>query len=97
MSFNLWWAENDGMSGHVWLSVGDMLALRAEMEAQGMTAIPLEKLAPRERETISAAEVEEALAVASPEPQTLEDSKLWLDWLRFLEGAATRGGVIVQG
>ena len=35
MSLRLWWVQNDGMSGHVWLSAGDMLALRDEMEAQG--------------------------------------------------------------
>jgi hypothetical protein len=96
MSFNLWWAENDGMSGHVWLSVGDLLALRAEMEAQGMTAIPLARLAPRGRETISAAELEGGLAAASEEPRTEVDPKLWRDWLAFLDGARTRGGVVVR-
>jgi hypothetical protein len=96
MSFNLWWAENDGMSGHVWLSVGDLLALREEMEAQGMTGIPPAKLAPRERELITVDEIENALAVASDEPCTLEEGKLWRDWLAFLDGALTRGGIIVQ-
>ena len=100
MSFNLWWARNDGMSGHVWLSIGDMLALREEMVAQGMAGedgIPVAKLAPPERETITAAEVEEALARADDEPRTLEDPKLWRDWLAFLDGARTRGGILVRG
>src|SRR5205807_2030714 len=96
VSFNLWWAQNDGMSGHVWLSVGDLLAIRDEMEAQGMTAIPAEKLAPPERATITAAEVEDALAHASNEPRTIADAKLWRDWLAFLDGARTRGGILVR-
>jgi hypothetical protein len=97
MSFNLWWAENDGVTGHVWLSVGDLLALREEMEAQGMTAIPAAKLAPRDRELITADEVEDALAAADDEPRVLDDAKLWRDWLVFLDGARTRGGIVVQG
>jgi hypothetical protein len=99
MSFNLWWAQNDGMSGHVWLSVDDMLALREEMAAQGMLgdgAIPPEKLAPPERETITADEVENALARASEEPRTLDGAKLWRDWLAFMDGARTRGGILVR-
>ena len=84
------------MSGHVWLSLGDMLALRAEMEAHGMTAIPPAKLTPRKRELITAAEVEGALACASEEPRTLDDAKLWSDWLAFLGGARTRGGILVH-
>jgi hypothetical protein len=99
VSFNLWWAENDGMSGHVWLSVGDMLALREEMDAQGMTgegALPTAKLAPREREVITAAELENALRRASDEPQILTDRKLWRDWLAFLDGGRSRGGIVVR-
>ena len=96
MSFNLWWAENDGMSGHVWLSVGDLLTLGEEMEAQGITAIPAAKLAPRERELITADEIEEALAAASDEPRTLQDAKLWRDWLAFLDGGRSRGGIVVR-
>jgi hypothetical protein len=105
VSVNLWWAENDGMSGHVWLGVGELLALGAEMLAQGMAyegegtgvGIPLAKLVPSGREgRVSVAEVEHALGAASPEPFTLDDSKLWEDWLRFLEGAATHGGIVVR-
>ena len=35
-------------------------------------------------------------AKASPEPKTLDDPKLWTDWLAFLQGAAENGGLIVQ-
>ena len=99
MSFNLWWADNDGMSGHVWLSVGDMLALVEEMNTQGMTGaggIAAAKLAPAESELIGAEEIEVALASASDEPRTLDDPKLWRDWLIFLEGATTRGGILIR-
>jgi hypothetical protein len=107
MSVNLWWAENDGMSGHVWLGAGELVALGGEMVAQGMAheggrettgvGIPLAELAPSGREgRISVAEVEHALEAASAEPFTLDDSKLWEDWLRFLEGAATHGGIVVR-
>jgi hypothetical protein len=107
MSVNLWWAENDGMRGHVWLGAGELLALGSEMLAQGMAheggrevtgvGIPLAELAPSGQEgRVSVAEVEQALDAASPEPFTLDDSKLWEDWLRFLEGAATHGGIVVR-
>jgi hypothetical protein len=29
-------------------------------------------------------------------PMTLDDAKLWEDWLRFLQGAAENGGLVVQ-
>ena len=85
------------MSGHVWLSVGDMLGLREEMAAQGMTAFPLSKLAPKERELIGVDEIEAALAAASDEPWTALDAKLWRDWLAFLDGGTTRGGILIRG
>jgi len=107
MSVNLWWAENDGMSGHVWLGAGELLAVGGEMLLQGMAyeggreasgvGIPLAELAPSGREgRVSVAEVEHALDAASPEPFTLDDSKLWKDWLRFLEGAVRHGGIVVR-
>ncbi len=107
MSVNLWWAENDGMSGHVWLGAGELLALGGEMLLRGMAyegsrertgaGIPLAELAPRGREgRVSAEAVEQALDAASPELLTLTDAKLWEDWLRFLEGAATHGGIVVR-
>ncbi len=108
MGLNLWWVQNDGIDGHVWLSPGDMLSLREEMLAQGMawqrdeesgreqTGIPAHKLVPRAREVITAHEIEEALDVASPEPRTLADRMLWQDWLTFLDGARTRGGILIR-
>jgi len=107
MSVNLWWAQNDGMSGHVWLGVGELLALGGEMLAQGMArqggregggvGIPLAELAPGDQEgRVSADEVGQALAAASPEPVTFTDAKLWADWLRFLHGAATHGGIVAR-
>ena len=106
MSVNLWWAENDGMSGHVWLGAGELLAVGGEMLVQGMAheggreaagaGIPLAELAPSGQEgRVSVAEVEQALDAASPEP-ALDDPKLWEDWLRFLEGAARHGGIVVR-
>jgi hypothetical protein len=41
-------------------------------------------------------QIDLALAKASPEPRTLDDAKLWEDWLRFLQGAAENGGLVVQ-
>jgi hypothetical protein len=104
VSFNLYWAQNDGIGGHVWLSLADMLALRTEMLAQGMAweeepagGIPAEKLLPRaEPSLIRTEEIEQALERASPEPLTLADGKLWQDWLAFLAGAAGRGGLLVR-
>jgi len=95
MSFNLWWAQNDGMSGHVWLSVGDMMALRDEMVIQGMEGVAA-KLAPADRALVTADEIEDALAEASEDPRTLTDAKLWRDWLTFLDGARTRGGIVIR-
>ena len=36
MSYRIYWRRNDGVSGHVWLSAGDMEALTGEMTLQGM-------------------------------------------------------------
>jgi hypothetical protein len=108
MSFNLWWAENDGMSGHVWLGAGELLALGGEMLVQGMAreggreeagdGIPLGELAPAGDGggRVSADEVEQALAAAAPEPLTMSDARLWADWLSFLEGAARHGGIVIR-
>lgn len=107
MSFNLYWAQNDGIGGHVWLSLGDMLALREEMLAQGMAweggqggeegaGIPAGKLPPCGPDAISEEEIMEALEVASRKPRTLVGYALWRDWLAFLEGASTRGGILIR-
>jgi hypothetical protein len=41
-------------------------------------------------------ELEAVLEPASAEPKVLADAKLWLDWLRFLEGATINGGLLVR-
>ena len=69
MSVNLWWAFNDGLSGHVWLGERELEALRREMVLQGMAeAFPVEKLAPQtgeERAQVTPQQIEGALEVAS--------------------------------
>lgn len=86
----LYWAHNDGMSGHVFLDPADIELLREEMLLQGVMLPPLEPGA-----RVPADEVESALRSAEPEPIALGDEKLWSDWLRFLEGAAEHGGLVV--
>lgn len=97
---NLWWTLNDGMGGHVFLGPLQIVQLGEEMVAQGMAwtgdsggrGIRLHSLEPGK--TVTVAEIDEALAVASPVPQTLADHDLWREWLDFLEGAADHGGLI---
>jgi hypothetical protein len=55
-----------------------------------------EKLAPKDRVLVTADEIEDALAQASDEPRTLTDARLWRDWLTFLDGARTRGGIVIR-
>jgi hypothetical protein len=86
----LYWARNDGMSGHVFLDPLDLERLREEMVLQG---VELPKLEPGIH--ITATEVDAALESAAPEPISA-DAKLWSDWLRFLEGASANGGVLVR-
>ena len=93
MSVAFYWAHNDGMSGHVWLSDSDLRALADEMLVQGMPWAA-ERIEPGG--TISVAEIEGMLAPAEPLPKVLADERLWLDWLRFLEGAAVNGGLLVR-
>jgi hypothetical protein len=93
MGCGFYWARNDGMSGHVWLGERELRALLDEMLVQGMPW-PLERL--EGRGTIAADEVEAILEPAEPQPRVLPDAKLWLDWLRFLEGAAANGGLLVR-
>jgi hypothetical protein len=92
----LYWARNDGMSGHVWLSPAEAEALAHEMLVQGLGAeFPVEKFSRGERMHVTMTEIARALAEASPEP-VATDPKLWSDWLRFLEGAASNGGLLVR-
>jgi hypothetical protein len=83
------------MGGHVFLGPREHDALAAEMEEQGMGGwLSAEALEPGAR--IPPGQIDLALAKASPEPRTLEDGKLWDDWLAFLRGAAENGGLVVQ-
>jgi hypothetical protein len=87
----LYWARNDGMSGHVFLDPADVELLRQEMVLQD---VMLPRLAPGVH--ITATEVDSALESAVTEPIALPDRKLWADWLRFLEGASANGGVLIR-
>jgi hypothetical protein len=91
----LYWARNDGMSGHVWLSERDQVALAEEMMLQGMGDFPIQKFAQGESMHVTVTEIESALEEASAEPLAV-DPKLWSDWLDFLQGAASSGGLLVQ-
>ena len=91
----LYWARNDGLGGHVFLGLADLERLTAEMAEQGMTGwLALDRLEPGA--TIPAGAVDFALSQASPDPKTLDDTKLWRDWLGFLAGAAENGGIVVR-
>jgi hypothetical protein len=91
----LYWARNDGLGGHVFLGLEDLERLTAEMNEQGMTGwLSLDHLEPGT--TIPPGAVDFALSQASPEPKTLDDPKLWEDWLGFLAGAAENGGIVVS-
>jgi hypothetical protein len=93
MSCSFYWAHNDGMTGHVWLSDRDLRAIVDEMLVQGMPW-PLERL--DGDSAIAADEVEAVIDSAESKPRVMADDKLWLDWLRFLEGAAVNGGLLVR-
>jgi hypothetical protein len=87
----LYWTHNDGMSGHVFLDPADVELLRQEMVLQG---VMLPALEPGAR--ITADDIEAAVRGAEDDPISLTDRKLWEDWLRFLQGAAENGGLVVQ-
>jgi hypothetical protein len=87
----LYWARNDGMSGHVFLDPADVERLREEMVLQGMTLPGLEQGI-----HVTATEVDSALERASEDPIVLADRKLWADWLGFLRGASVNGGLLVR-
>jgi hypothetical protein len=100
VSVSLWWAFNDGMTGHVWLGERELEALRQEMVLQGMAeAFPVDKLAPQlgeARAQVTPQQIEGALEVASEEPTAMADEKLWRDWLVFLDGARHKGGLLIR-
>jgi hypothetical protein len=93
MSCAFYWAHNDGMSGHIWLNDRDVRALVDEMLVQGVPW-PLERF--DGDGSVAVDELEAILESAEPQPKVIPDAKLWLDWLRFLEGAAANGGLLVR-
>jgi hypothetical protein len=91
----LYWARNDGMSGHVFLGPREQAALAEEMDEQGMGGwLTVDALEPGA--TVPPGQIDLALAKAASEPRRLEDAKLWSDWLAFLRGAVENGGLVVQ-
>lgn len=96
MSYRLWWRWNDGMSGHVWLSSEDAEKLADEMALQGCGALADRITAVEEEATITPQEITEALESISVEPIGPSDPALWEDWVRFLEGAEAKGGLLVR-
>ena len=91
----LYWARNDGLTGHVWLSDADRAALAREMLLQGMSDFPVAKFESGERMDVTIAELEQALESSSPGPVSV-DERLWRDWLAFLAGAVENGGLLVR-
>jgi hypothetical protein len=87
----LYWAKNDGLGGHVFLSPTELFELDREMGRQGMPKLNLES-----GERVPPGLIDLAIATASAEPLSLADRKLWADWLSFLEGAASNGGLVVR-
>jgi hypothetical protein len=95
MSIRLYWARNDGMTGHVFLGPAELFELAREMEQQGMGAwLSGDSLRPGQR--IPSGQIDLALSKASAEAVTLGDPKLWSDWLAFLTGAVDNGGIVVR-
>jgi hypothetical protein len=86
----LYWARNDGMTGHVFLDPLDRAAIEREMDLQGL-GFP--RLEPGIHVTIT--EVDAALEAAAQDPISV-DERLWADWLRFLEGASANGGLLAR-
>jgi hypothetical protein len=86
----LYWARNDGMTGHVFLDPLDRGAIEREMDLQGL-GFP--RLEPGIHVTIT--EVDAALEAAAQDPISV-DERLWADWLRFLEGASANGGLLAR-
>ena len=96
MSYRIWWRWNDGVSGHVWLSAGDARRLAEEMALQGAGGLADRITSVEDEATIPPQEVTEALEGVSAAPIALDDVALWGDWLRFLEGAEAKGGLLVR-
>jgi hypothetical protein len=91
VSIRLYWARNDGMTGHVFLDPADVELLRQDMVLQG---VMLPRLEPGVH--VTATEVDAVLEAAADDPVALADPKLWNDWLAFLRGASINGGLLVR-
>jgi len=96
VSYRLWWRWNDGVSGHVWLSAGDVDRLAEEMARYGCADLAAQIAAVETEVTITPQEVGRALERMPSVPIHLEDAELWGDWIRFLEGAEQKGGLLVR-
>jgi hypothetical protein len=91
----LYWARNDGMSGHVFLGPRELSELAQEMEEQGMSGwLSADALQPGDR--VPPGQIDLALTKASLKPRAIADEKLWRDWLTFLTGAVENGGLLVR-
>lgn len=96
MSYRLWWRWNDGVSGHVWLSAEDARRLADEMALQGCGGLADRITSVEDEATIAPQAITAALESVSPEPIGPAGPELWKDWLRFLEGAEAKGGLLVR-
>lgn len=96
MSYRLWWRWNDGMSGHVWLSAEDARRLADEMALQGCAELADRITGVEHEATITPQEITVALESIAPEPIGAADPAMWGDWVRFLEGAEAKGGLLVR-
>ena len=96
MSYRIWWRSNDGMTGHVWLSAEDAGRLAEEMALQGCGGLADRITSVSEEAEITAQEVAAALEIISAEPIGPAGGALWEEWVRFLEGAETKGGLLVR-
>jgi len=96
VSYRIWWRWNDGVSGHVWLSSADVERLAAEMALQGCSALADRITSVEDEATITPQEVMVALESVTPDPIGPADAALWGDWVRFLEGAEAKGGLLVR-
>ena len=87
----LYWARNDGMSGHVFLAEQDVELLWHEMLLHGSVLPDLDPGV-----SVPADEIEAAIEHLGPEPLLMTDRKLWRDWVGFLRGASENGGLLVR-
>lgn len=84
------------MSGHVWLSTEEAQRLAGEMALQGCGGLADRIMSIEDEATIAPQEIMDALESISAEPIGPSDPALWEDWVRFLEGAEAKGGLLVR-